>query len=301
MHAPWITLIGGATASGKSAYALRLAEESGGEIVNADSMQVYADLRVLTARPNPDEQRRATHHLYGVADAGDAWSVGRWLRETLPLIESIGRRGRPVLVVGGTGLYFHALTRGLAPVPVAPEAIREAAGAAFDRLGEPAFREALARRDPEAATRIAPGDRQRLVRAWAVVESTGRALSDWRAETRSPLPRGAWRSVVIEPPRAAIYARCDARAAAMVEAGALEEVRGLVARGLSADTPLMKAVGVRPLAACLVGDLTLDQGLEAIRQETRRYAKRQLTWFRNQAPDWPRLDPFTGDSSVMPH
>ena len=195
-----MTLIGGPTASGKSALALDLAERTGAEIVNADSMQVYADLRVLTARPSPAEAERVPHHLYGVADADEAWSVGRWLREALAVLQDVRARGRPAIVVGGTGLYFRSLTHGLAEMPAVEEAARAAAGEAFEALGEAAFREALSARDAEAAERISPGDRQRLVRAWAVAESTGRALTDWRAETRPALPREAWRSGVLEPP-----------------------------------------------------------------------------------------------------
>ena len=286
---PWITLIAGPTASGKSALALRLAEESGAEIVNADSMQVYADLRVLTARPSEADEARAPHHLYGVADGDDPWSVGRWLREALIVLERLRSTGRPAIVAGGTGLYFRALTRGLADTPEVPEDARSEAAVRLEARGEAAFRQELARRDPRAEARIAPGDRQRLIRAWAVAETTGRPLSDWQAETAPPLPASAWRGMVLEPARPELYARCDSRVAAMVEGGALEEVRSLVVRGLDPARPVMKAVGVRPLARRLAGELTLVQAVEAVRQETRNYAKRQLTWFRNQTPDWPRV------------
>ena len=298
MGEPWITLIGGPTARGKSALALQLAEASGAEIVNADSMQVYADLRVLTARPDAADAARAPHHLYGVADGAEAWSVGRWLREALAVLGAIRGRGREAIVVGGTGLYFRALTHGLADMPEAPPAAREEAAALFANLGEERFRRALARLDPTAAERIAPGDRQRLLRAWAVHAATGRALSDWQADTRPPIPREAWRALVLEPPRALLYARCDARVPGMVAAGALEEARGLLARGLDPGLPVMKAVGVREFAAHIRGERSLDEAVDAVRQETRRYAKRQLTWFRNQTPDWPRRDPFTSDSTA---
>ena len=299
MGEPWITLIGGPTASGKSALALQRAESTGAEIVNADSMQVYADLRVLTARPDAADEARAPHHLYGLADGAEAWSVGRWLREAMAVLDGIRERGREAIVVGGTGLYFRALTQGLAEMPAAPPTSRDAAAEAFARLGEAAFRAELAGVDPAAAQRIAPGDRQRLLRAWAVHAATGRALSDWQAETRPPIPREAWRALVLEPPRARLYARCDARVPEMVAAGALEEARGLLARGLDPELPVMKAVGVREFAACLAGERTLEAAIDAVRQETRRYAKRQLTWFRNQTPDWPRRDPFTSDSTAM--
>ena len=289
---PWITLVAGPTASGKSALALRLAEAGGGEIVNADSMQIYADLRVLTARPPADDEARAPHHLYGVADADDAWSVGRWLRAALPVIEDIRARGRAVIVAGGTGLYFKALTEGLADVPPVPEAARQAAAAAFDEAGEAAFRAELARGDPGAEAAIAPGDRQRLVRAAAVLAATGRPLAAWKAETAPAAPREAWRALVLEPPREALYARIDARVLAMIEQGAVEEAAALAARGLRPDLPAMKATGVREFAGFARGELTRDEAIERVRRETRRYAKRQLTWLRNQTPEWPRLEGF---------
>ena len=284
-----IILIAGPTASGKSALALRLAEASGGEIVNADALQLYADLSVLSARPSAAEMDRAPHHLFGVADAADGWSVGRWLREVLPVLEAIAARGRPAIVVGGTGLYFRALTVGLAEIPPVPEAAREAAGAAFDSEGESAARARLQGVDPAAEARIAPGDRQRLVRALAVFEATGRALSAWQAETHPALATDAWRGVVLEPPRAGLYRRCDARLSAMVEAGAVAEATALMARGLDPTLPAMKAVGLRELAALASGELAPAAAIALAQQETRRYAKRQMTWLRNQTPEWPRV------------
>ena len=289
IQTPPVLLIAGPTASGKSALALRLAERLGGEIVNADALQLYADLRLLTARPSPDEEARAPHHLFGVADGADGWSVGRWLKAALPVIDDVVARGRPAIVVGGTGLYFRVLTQGLAEVPPVPAAIRKAAAEAYERLGEDAFRRALAEQDPDAAARIGPGDRQRLTRAFEVTHATGRALSAWQDDTRPPLAPGQWRAVVMEPDRQTLYARCDARLTAMVAAGALDEVRALKARGLDPMLPVMKAVGFRELAAHVAGEIALDDALALARQETRRYAKRQLTWLRNQTPDWPRL------------
>lgn len=283
-----VTLLGGPTASGKSRRALETAERTGAVIINADSQQLYADLRVLSARPTAAEEARAEHRLYGVADAADAWSVGRWSRAVAPLLAELAAEGRPALLVGGTGLYFTALTKGLADIPDVPVAAREAAGQAFDADGEAAFRARLAAIDPRAATVIEAGDRQRLVRAAAVAAHTGRVLSDWQADTRPLLAPGSWTGMVIEPEREALYAACDARVAFMVEAGALEEVRALTARGLDPALPAMKAVGVREFAAHLAGETTLEAAVEATRQATRNYAKRQLTWFRNQTPDWPR-------------
>ena len=254
---------------------------------------------MLSARPTPAELARAPHHLYGVADAADAWSAGRWLRAALPVLEAVAARGRPAIVVGGTGLYFAALTRGLAETPAVPPPVRDAAGARYDREGEAAVRGALAACDPESESRIAPGDRQRLVRALSVHMATGRPLSAWRADTRPPLGAGAWRGLVLESPRADLYARCDARFDAMLAGGALDEVRALAARGVPADRPALKAVGVRELTAHLRGALTLDEAADAARRETRRYAKRQLTWFRNQAPDWPRLPEPDVDAALQ--
>jgi tRNA dimethylallyltransferase len=283
---PPITLIAGPTASGKSRLALGLARQTGALIVNADSQQLYADLRVLTARPSADEEVQADHRLYGVADAADAWSVGRWSRAAMALLAELDR---PAVLVGGTGLYFTALTKGLADIPAVPDAMRATVQARFDAEGEPVFRRALAAIDPEAERSIAPGDRQRLVRALAVAEASGRPLTAWRADTRPLLAPGSYDALVVEPDRAALYAACDARAAAMVDSGALDEVRALLARGLDPELPAMKAVGVRELAAHLRGETSLDQALDALRQTTRNYAKRQLTWFRNQTPGWRRV------------
>jgi tRNA dimethylallyltransferase len=284
-----IWLIAGPTASGKSALALQLAQMIGGELVNADSMQLYADLAVLTARPSREETLLAPHHLYGVADAADGWSVGRWLQAARAVLDDIARWRRTAIVVGGTGLYFRALTQGLAEVPSVPRAVTDALTDEYARTGELALRPRLARLDPEAAARIAGGDRQRLVRALAVAEHTGRPLSAWQADTEPLLAPDAWRAVVLEPPRAALYAACDARLAAMFGAGAIEEVRALATRGLDPALPAMKAVGVREIAAHLEGRISCGAALANAQQETRRFAKRQLTWFRNQTPDWPRI------------
>jgi len=284
-----IWLIAGPTASGKSALALQLAETTGGEIVGADSMQLYAGLRVLTAGPGPEETARAPHHLFGTVDPADGWSAGRWLRAASEVLAEIGARGRDAIVVGGTGLYFSALTRGLADIPsIAPE-VRRAVASDYEVRGEDSFRARLAQVDPAAAERIAPGDRQRLVRAWEVYASTGRSLTDHQASAEGALPAGSWSAVALEPPRPALYARCDARLEAMVAQGALDEVEALLARDLDPDLPAMKAVGVREFAAYLAGQSTLEAALSAAQQETRRYAKRQLTWMRGQMGDWPRL------------
>lgn len=207
----------------------------------------------------------------------------------MPVLTELTAAGRPVLLVGGTGLYFTSLTKGLADIPDVPVEVREAMDADFDDGGEAVMRRRLAAFDPQAEARIEAGDRQRLVRAMAVAAHTGRALSDWTADTVPLLEPGSWTGQVIEPERATLYANCDLRVAQMVEAGALDEVRALIARGLDPALPAMKAVGVREFAAHLAGETTLDVAVEATRQATRNYAKRQLTWFRNQTPGWVRV------------
>jgi tRNA dimethylallyltransferase len=284
-----IWLIAGPTASGKSALALRLARAERAEIVNADSMQLYRDLRVLSARPSAEEEAQAPHHLFGTVDAADGWSVGRWVRAAGEILQAIAARGRDAVVVGGTGLYFRALTKGLAEIPVLPPEARVEAQALFELLGEGGFRERLAKADPAAARRIAPGDKQRLVRAWEVYAATATPLSEWQETGAPALPPGTWRAVALEPPRETLYARCDARLEAMVRHGAVREVEALIARGLDPALPAMKAVGVREFAAHVRGEDTLAEALAAAQRETRRYAKRQLTWMRGQMGDWPRI------------
>jgi tRNA dimethylallyltransferase len=295
MGEPRIWLIAGPTASGKSALALRLAAATGGEIVNADSMQLYADLRVLTARPSPAEEAEAPHHLFGITDGADGWSVGRWARAVVDVLAEIAGRGRDAIVVGGTGLYFRALTVGLADIPPVVTQVRAQADADFDTMGEMDFRARLGAVDPAAAARIMPGDRQRLVRAWEVYAATETPLTDWQTSGSPALATGSWQAVALEPPREALYARCDARLARMAEAGALEEVARLAARNLDPALPLMKAVGFRELAAHLRGETTLAEAIAAAQQETRRYAKRQTTWMRGQMADWPRLTAIAPD------
>ena len=288
MSAP-VWLIAGPTASGKSATALALAQAAGAEIVNADSMQLYADLRVLTARPSPVDEALAQHHLFGVADAGEAWSVGRWLQAALEALALVAARGRPAIVVGGTGLYFRALTSGLAAMPPVPATVRSAVLAEYAALGETAFRRRLARVDPAAEARIAPGDRQRLTRALEVFEASGRALSHWQSATKPTLAREAWRGVALTVPRAELYRRIEVRLEAMLAAGALEEVQRLLSRQLDPALPAMKALGVASLARHLAGALSPAAALAEAQAETRRYAKRQITWFDRQCADWPRV------------
>ena len=293
---PRIWLIAGPTASGKSALALRLAQEIGAEIVNGDALQLYADLRLLTARPSVEEEAQAHHHLFGTVDAADGWSVGRWQRAATSVLGDIAERGRPAVVVGGTGLYFRALTHGLADVPQTPAEVRRASAADFDALGEAAFRDRLAQVDPAAEARISPADRQRLSRAWEVYAATGTSLSDWQARTDPALEPASWNAVALEPPRQALYDRCDVRLENMIDQGALDEVAALAARELDPALPAMKAVGYRELAAYLRGETSLAEGLDAAQRETRRYAKRQSTWLRGQMTDWPRIDAVDHES-----
>lgn len=293
---PRIWLIAGPTASGKSALALRLAQEIGAEIVNGDALQLYADLHLLTARPSVEEEAQAPHHLFGTVDAADGWSVGRWQRAATSVLGDIAERGRPAVVAGGTGLYFRALTHGLADVPQTPAEVRRASAADFDALGEAAFRDRLAQVDPAAEARISPADRQRLSRAWEVYAATGTSLSDWQARTDPALEPASWNAVALEPPRQALYDRCDVRLENMIDQGALDEVAALAARELDPALPAMKAVGYRELAAYLRGETSLAEGLDAAQRETRRYAKRQSTWLRGQMADWPRIDAVDHES-----
>jgi tRNA dimethylallyltransferase len=286
---PSVILLAGPTASGKSALALTMARETGGVIVNADSQQLYADLRILTARPSAEEEAMADHRLYGVADAAEAWSVGKWSRAVLDLLTELRDEGRPAILVGGTGLYFMALTRGLADIPPVPSSVRDTIQADYLQDGETAFRQRLAQIDPASASAIEHGDRQRLVRAMSVHAATGRTLSAWKAETQPLLTPSDWTGLVVEPDRARLYDNCDRRVDQMMDKGVLAEVRALMQRNLNPALPAMKAVGLRELAAHLSGETDRPTAVAALKQATRNYAKRQLTWFRNQTADWPRV------------
>jgi tRNA dimethylallyltransferase len=279
-------VIAGPTASGKSALAMRLAAASGGVIVNADSMQLYRELRIVTARPGPADEARVPHRLYGVLAADRPGSAGSWLAMAQGAIEAASAEGRAAIVVGGTGLYLHALLHGLADVPPVPAESRAAVSALYRRLGGPAFHAELQARDPLMAARLAPHDRQRLLRAFEVVEATGRSLADWQADApaRVALPEPVT-GIALMPPRAEVYARIGRRLEAMVAAGALDELRALKGLGLAPDLPLLKAVAVRELLAHLEGRADLDSALERATIQTRRYAKRQLTWLRHQMPE----------------
>jgi len=281
-------LIAGPTASGKSALALALAERLGGTIVNADSMQVYAGLRVITARPSPDEEARAPHVLYGHVDPAETYSTGQWLREVSRVLDDIAAAGRVPIVVGGTGLYFKVLTEGIAAVPAIPAEIRDNVRDRLARDGVAPLYAELTARDPVTAARLMPLDRSRIARALEVVLATGRSISDWHGEATAPLlapERTARVFVTLE--RAELVSRIEARFAAMLEAGALDEVRALSARDLDPLLPAMKAHGVPWLIRHLRGEISLDEAAAGSIMDTRRYAKRQHTWFRGQMKDWP--------------
>ncbi|HEY3917968.1 MAG TPA: tRNA (adenosine(37)-N6)-dimethylallyltransferase MiaA [Stellaceae bacterium] len=275
-----VAIVAGPTASGKSALAVALAEEFAGTIINADSQQVYRDLAVLTARPGAAEMARVPHRLYGVIDAAENCSVGRWRALADAEIDAALAAGRLPILVGGTGLYLEALLNGLAALPPIPAAAREEARALHAELGGAAFRDRLAALDPVGAARLAPGDTQRLTRAYEVVRATGRPLSDWQARQEPGSLRAA--AIVLQPERDALYRACDARVERMLAEGAAEEARALLARQLPAHLPAMKAVGVRELGAWLDGRMSREQAVAAMQQATRRYAKRQYTWFRRR-------------------
>jgi tRNA dimethylallyltransferase len=288
----------GPTASGKSALALALAERIDGEIVNADSMQVYRDFRVLTARPLPEEEARAPHCLYGHVDAAEHYSTGRWLAEALAVIEDIRGRGRTPILVGGTGLYFKALTQGLAEMPSIDPDLRASLNARAAKEGAPALHAELARLDPETAARLEPNDAPRIIRALEVMETTGESIAAFQANTKPALAPEGWRGLALVPDREALYAAINARFETMIEQGALKEVRTFVARGLDSTLPATKAHGAPALGAYLRGELTLAQAIEIGQRDTRRYAKRQFTWIANQMPDWVRVNQTSLEARV---
>ncbi|WP_426408599.1 tRNA (adenosine(37)-N6)-dimethylallyltransferase MiaA [Bradyrhizobium ganzhouense] len=291
-HSSKAVLIAGPTASGKSALALELALSAGGIVINADSMQVYRDLRVITARPTQDEEARVPHRLYGHVDAAVNFSAGAWVADAAKMLEEAKAEGRLPIFIGGTGLYFKALTAGLSVVPPIPAEIREDVRARLERNGVEALHAELARRDPSAAERLNLRDRTRIARALEVIEATGRSLLDWHHEGQPPLlPKDSFRAVFLAPERDELYARIDARFDAMLGAGALTEVERLAARSLDPLLPAMKAHGVPALIRHLRGELSLEEAATIGRADTRHYAKRQFTWFRHQLPEFEWVKP----------
>jgi tRNA dimethylallyltransferase len=285
-------LIAGPTASGKSALALELAQKTGGVVINADSMQVYRDLRVITARPTPEEEAKVPHRLYGHVDAAVNFSAGHWVAGAAAILAEARAQNRLPIFVGGSGLYFKALTRGLSAVPPIPPEIRQGVRARLERDGVEALHAELAQRDPATAERLKPRDRTRIARALEVVEATGRSLTDWHREGLPPLlPQAQFSALFLAPDRDQLYARIDARYDAMLAAGALEEVAALAARHLDPLLPAMKAHGVPVLIRHLKGEITREEAAAIGRADTRHYAKRQFTWFRHQLPEFEWVKP----------
>jgi tRNA dimethylallyltransferase len=285
-------LIAGPTASGKSALALALAQKTGGVIINADSMQVYRDLRVITARPTSDEEAQVPHRLYGHVDAAVNFSAGSWVVDAAKVLAEARSQNRLAIFVGGSGLYFKALTRGLSAVPPIPPEIREDVRARLERDGVEALHAELAQSDPAGAERLKPRDRTRITRALEVVEATGRSLTDWHRDGLPPLlPPGEFSALFLAPDRDQLYARIDARFDAMLKAGALEEVAALAARRLDPLLPAMKAHGVPALIRHIRGEIPREEAAMIGRADTRHYAKRQFTWFRHQLPEFSWVKP----------
>ena len=277
-----LVIVAGPTGSGKSALAIAVAEAFGGVIINADAMQVYRELRILTARPTPEDEARVPHRLFGVLSARDPCSAGRWRDLARAAIDDARARGRLPIVVGGTGLYLRALMRGLADIPAVPDAVRREAEDRHRLLGGAGFRAELAALDPAAAVRLPAGDTQRLIRAWEVVRATGRTLAEWQRKAAPPPHPGPVATVLLLPPRDRLYAALDARFERMLAAGAVAEAAAAAVRDLPPNLPAMKAVGVRQLVAHLRGETSLSEACASAKRETRRYAKRQLTWLRHQ-------------------
>ena len=298
-------LIAGPTASGKSALALRLAEalasRGGAAIVNADSMQVYRELPILTARPGIVDQARVPHHLYGFRAVDEPCSAGEWAQLAAASITEICALGQLPILVGGTGLYFRALTDGIAPIPEIDPDIRAAARREMAEIGPEAFHAKLAAVDAQMAARLRDSDPQRLLRAWEVLKSTGISLAEWQEKPAPPLFSGPVLHVALLPERSELYARCDERLDSMLLAGVLREVAAFEemaqAKKLDTNLPLFRAVGLAPLRGLLYGVLEPDEALQQAKTATRNYAKRQLTWIRNQMIAWEKAD--TQDSERL--
>jgi tRNA dimethylallyltransferase len=280
-------LIAGPTASGKSAFALETARRVGGIVINADSMQVYRDLSILTARPTPEDEARAPHRLYGHVGGSEAYSAARFADEASRAIGEARTRGWVPVIVGGTGLYFKALLEGLSPVPPVPDDIRAHWRGEAERIGPAALHAVLAGRDPVMSQRLKATDPQRIVRALEVLEATGRSLADWQETPGTPVIEvRETEPFVLMPERDELYRRCDTRFEAMLQAGALEEVEALGRQELDPGLPVMRALGVAPLLDLLSGKITREEAVERAKAETRQYAKRQVTWLRSNMSAW---------------
>jgi tRNA dimethylallyltransferase len=282
-----ILIVAGPTASGKSALGIAIAEKVNGTIINADSMQMYRDLRVLTARPTDDEMRRVPHRLYGVLDGAAHGTAAVWVDLAKQAIADTIAEGRVPILLGGTGMYLRSLFEGLAEIPPIPAEIRAAARGKLAEEGPEGLHAALAATDPETAAHLKPGDSQRLVRAWEVLQSTGRGLINWQKAPASPGQSNPVFRLLLQPPRDSLYARIDRRFTGMINGGALDEAKAVLARtDIPADAPMRKAHGLPELTQYLKGEVSLAEAIRVGQLNTRHYAKRQTTWFRHQfSPD----------------
>jgi tRNA dimethylallyltransferase len=293
-------LLAGPTASGKSALALSLARRLGGVVVNADSMQVYADLRIITARPTADEERKVPHRLYGYVDGGTNYSVARYLADATAVLAEEERDGRAVILCGGTGLYFKALIEGLSQVPPTPDAVRERIRQETADVETERLHAQLATSDPETAGRLQPRDRLRVLRALEVLAATGRPLSSFRGDrVPGPLASRPTRRLFLAPDRSLLHARIDARFRQMIDAGALAEVARLGERALDPRLPIIRAHGVPALLAHLAGDMSLEDAIARGQADTRAYVKRQFTWFRHQIDGFDPVDPADAEAVAL--
>ena len=282
-------LIAGPTASGKSKLAMTLAERHGGIVINADSMQVYRELAILTARPDAEDEARVPHALYGHVPAREAYSVGRWLEDVRRALDQARTEDRRPIIVGGTGLYFRALLEGLSPVPAIPEDIRAHWRAEAARLGAAGLHTVLAGKDTEMAARLRPTDPQRITRALEVLEATGRSLAVWQTRAGTPLlVADETERLLVMRDQQELFALCDSRFDSMLAAGGLEEARRLLALDLDPMLPAMRAVGVRPLLLMLSGQLDESAAIARAKQDTRHYVRRQLTWIKRHMSAWKR-------------
>jgi len=286
---PFAVLIAGPTASGKSALGLALADRLGGEIINADSMQVYGDLRIVTARPSAEEEAQAPHHLYGHVSADIVYSTGQWLTDATSAIGQVQARGKVPIVLGGTGLYFRSLTEGFVEVPDIPDTIRASTRTEVDEIGPVAAHGLLCDVDPDWAAQVHENDPQRIARGLEVFRATGRPLSAWQAEPVAAPDLGLVAKIVLEPDREWLIERIHRRFRMMVEAGAVDEVEALLKQELAPALPAMKALGVPELGRYLAGEMLLEEAIEAAAIKSRQYAKRQSTWFRQQMISWNKV------------
>lgn len=284
-------LIAGPTASGKSAFALETAERVGGVVINADSMQVYRDLRILTARPSKADEARAPHLLYGHVPGREAYSAARYIEEAGLAIAGVRARGLVPVIVGGTGLYFKALLEGLSPIPQIPDDIRNHWRAEAELKGPAALHAVLAVRDPVMAARLKPTDPQRIVRALEVLEATGKSLAEWHEVPGEPVIKESETvRFVMSVDRGELHRRCDARFEAMMKAGAVEEVAAIAAQGLDPSLPVMRALGVAPLIELIAGKVSRKDAVERVKAETRQYVKRQTTWIIGNMSAWEPIN-----------